>query len=327
VSDGQRYAILTELMSRSLAQLLLDAHQVLEWPSPLISIALQTAQAMAYLHGRGVIHGDLKPANVLLGRAPLFHVKICDFGEARRFEQSPGGSFLRLEGASACPSPQVADLWAFGGILIHMELRKPPFNPAPNMPWVMRMARGEAQPSPRWPTSVGDLALRCALPTFAVGGQGCGEACSKDGWAQELTFEGCAATLMSIRTHLGASPASGAGSSFVEVLCRDASPDERFATQTVSPADSCSDSQASCASTALAHPALRSAALPSSTILATRPEMSVASEWCGRRAADSRDQGVHQCQPHGGASVASVFRRRKVSEWLGVASTVPQYRE
>ena len=84
VSDGhERHGILTELMSRSLVQLLLDEHQPLDWASQLLRMAMQIAQAMAYLHARGVIHGDLKPANVLLGKPPLFNVKVCDFGESR----------------------------------------------------------------------------------------------------------------------------------------------------------------------------------------------------------------------------------------------------
>ena len=227
VSDGQeRHAILTELMSRSLAQLLVDAHQELEWASPLTRIALQTAQAMAYLHGHGVIHGDLKPANILLGRSPLLHAKICDFGEARRLEQSPGGSFLRIGGVLASQSPQRADVWTFGGLLIHMERRSPPFNPAPHMPWLMSMARGDMHVSARWPTAVADLAMRCALPTgFAARGargQECGDGSGADGRDEapspELSFEGCVSALMTISVALGTmSPAPGAGSSFIKI--------------------------------------------------------------------------------------------------------------
>ena len=61
----------------------------------MLSLAADVVEGMAYLHSKGVIHGDLKPANVLLGRAPDFHAKLCDFGAAKRLDQSPGGTFLR----------------------------------------------------------------------------------------------------------------------------------------------------------------------------------------------------------------------------------------
>ena len=44
-------------------------------------IALQVARGLEYLHGKGVIHRDLKSLNILMDKNN--HAKICDFGMAR----------------------------------------------------------------------------------------------------------------------------------------------------------------------------------------------------------------------------------------------------
>ncbi|MCP4536399.1 MAG: tetratricopeptide repeat protein [Chloroflexi bacterium] len=49
-------------------------------PEATVSVIVQICRALAYLHARGVIHGDLKPANVLV--AADGQVKIVDFGVA-----------------------------------------------------------------------------------------------------------------------------------------------------------------------------------------------------------------------------------------------------
>ncbi|MCI66506.1 ser/thr protein kinase, partial [Trifolium medium] len=52
------------------------------WPVRL-NIALETAEALAYLHKKDVIHRDVKSNNILLDEK--FHVKVADFGLSRLF--------------------------------------------------------------------------------------------------------------------------------------------------------------------------------------------------------------------------------------------------
>ena len=47
-------------------------------------IAVQIVEAVGFLHKEKVVHGDLKPANVLL--KPNLEVKVSDFGIARVFD-------------------------------------------------------------------------------------------------------------------------------------------------------------------------------------------------------------------------------------------------
>lgn len=48
-----------------------------------IAILAQLASALAYAHGAGVVHRDLKPPNVILGGGDPERVKIIDFGLAK----------------------------------------------------------------------------------------------------------------------------------------------------------------------------------------------------------------------------------------------------
>ena len=50
--------------------------------SDFCKIAVQCTGALSAAHGRGILHGDLKPANIMLTRDD--EVKVCDFGLARR---------------------------------------------------------------------------------------------------------------------------------------------------------------------------------------------------------------------------------------------------
>lgn len=45
------------------------------------SIAAQLISALYYLHARRILHRDMKPQNILLGKDGV--VKLCDFGFAR----------------------------------------------------------------------------------------------------------------------------------------------------------------------------------------------------------------------------------------------------
>ena len=75
--------------------------------------AKEIVDGVRYLHGKGVVHGDLKPSNVLISEAG--RVKIADFGCANKqgINDSSGGTFLYLYPFSSSQR-RVNDLWALG---------------------------------------------------------------------------------------------------------------------------------------------------------------------------------------------------------------------
>ncbi|MGC4051109.1 MAG: protein kinase [Paludibaculum sp.] len=93
-------------------------------PDERAEIALQAGHAVAAIHDRGLIHGDLKPGNILVERptaGPLRAV-ITDFGLAGFLNASNaagGGThgFLAPEVAAGGPPSIASDLYAFGRIL------------------------------------------------------------------------------------------------------------------------------------------------------------------------------------------------------------------
>jgi eukaryotic-like serine/threonine-protein kinase len=74
-------------------------------PSPVVrAIGVQLAGALGYVHGRGAVHRDVKPANILLAESPgggldsasAVEVKLADFGIARVLDETR----VTLEGAT-----------------------------------------------------------------------------------------------------------------------------------------------------------------------------------------------------------------------------------
>ncbi|RLM86690.1 Serine/threonine-protein kinase HT1 [Panicum miliaceum] len=61
-----------------------NEHNVLDLPM-LVKFALDVCRGMSYLHQNGIIHGDLKSANLLMDKNHV--VKVANFGLARFHDQ------------------------------------------------------------------------------------------------------------------------------------------------------------------------------------------------------------------------------------------------
>ena len=102
-----------------------------EWPD-FYSCAAQLAHALEVLHAEGVVHGDVKPSNVLVARRSgadrSLDVRLLDLGlaellgrDGRGHRGTPG--FAAPEVVGGIPSSIASDLFGFGATLFVLALR------------------------------------------------------------------------------------------------------------------------------------------------------------------------------------------------------------
>lgn len=101
-------------------------------PTWAVELTARLADALAYSHGRGVIHCDMKPGNVLLGDHG--EAKIVDFGVARNtatageFAQTVAGTagYIAPEQIEGRPLDGRADVYSLAAMLYEMLAGRPP---------------------------------------------------------------------------------------------------------------------------------------------------------------------------------------------------------
>ncbi len=133
-SDGPyHYIVMEYVLGESLRDRLRR-----EGPLPLaeaLRIATETAEALDAAHQAGVIHRDIKPHNILLGRDG--QVKVTDFGIARAASAPNPGDTSAVIGTVNYVSPEQArgetvgpqgDIYSLGVTLFEMLAGHPPFN-------------------------------------------------------------------------------------------------------------------------------------------------------------------------------------------------------
>jgi serine/threonine-protein kinase len=106
-------------------------------PARAVRIVAQVAAGLSAAHALGLVHRDVKPANVLIAAGEDEHVYLADFGLTKHASSAPGltkaGMFVGTLDYSA---PEVirgegtdsrADVYALGCVLFHCLTGRPPF--------------------------------------------------------------------------------------------------------------------------------------------------------------------------------------------------------
>ncbi|MGH9106295.1 MAG: serine/threonine-protein kinase [Acidimicrobiales bacterium] len=201
--------IVMELVPGETLRDLLRRERVLT-PELALAIACQVVEALAHAHTHGLVHRDVKPANVLLRDegAEMFRVKVADFGIAKAAAEAgdltASGTLL---GTPKYISPEQvqghepdarADLYSVGVVLFEMLAGRPPFQENSDMATALAHVQqvppslDEAQPG--LPPGLGDLV---------------GRLLEKDPAARFQSANELGAALASVRKRMGAPGPAG----------------------------------------------------------------------------------------------------------------------
>ena len=111
----------------------LDADVLTHPLEDIIDVMVQLSRALAFLHTHRIIHGDLKPQNIVVSKRQPLHLKLIDFGLAT-IASEPNDNQLRgtvpyiapeqLRGEPASPA---SDLYATGVIVFRLLTGRFPF--------------------------------------------------------------------------------------------------------------------------------------------------------------------------------------------------------
>ena len=152
-SDNTIWLVMEHIPSRNLAELVAEEGPLT--PERTAGIGAQVAEALAAAHALGIIHRDVKPANILVSAGDA--ASIGDFGISRGAHDTTLTRTGLLTGTPGYFSPELArgdeptktaDVWALGITLYHAVEGAPPYDSTSNPLITLGQIVNELVPEP-----------------------------------------------------------------------------------------------------------------------------------------------------------------------------------
>lgn len=178
--DGFQFLAMELAAGRAAADLVKERGRL--DPDLALAIGCDVARALAEVHALGLVHRDVKPANILVegdGAAPV--VRLCDFGIARPAHAAgddqvtgrgrPGTpSFMSPEQVEGDEVDARSDVYALGCTLYALLAGRPPFQ---GIPQYVMIAHATEPPTPlrelepSVPAGLASVVMRCLAKNVA----------------------------------------------------------------------------------------------------------------------------------------------------------------
>ena len=121
-------------------------------PEQAVQLAAEVADALYHAHQRGIVHRDVKPANILI-EAGSGRARLIDFGIAHSLELAAQPltrtgttigtpRYMAPEQLAGEPIGPRTDLWGLGAILYEALTGKPPFDGTTHLAIAKQQAEG-----------------------------------------------------------------------------------------------------------------------------------------------------------------------------------------
>jgi serine/threonine-protein kinase len=151
---GDHFIVMELAEGRDLARVLREQGRLP--PDRAVRIAEQICDALGHAHAAGVVHRDVKPANVIVGEQDL--VKVTDFGIARVIGDSSltatgsvlgSAHYIAPEQANGAPAGPASDIYATGIVVYEMVTGSLPFTGDSPVGVAMRHVTDDVPPPSR----------------------------------------------------------------------------------------------------------------------------------------------------------------------------------